>query len=119
MAKPKRGDLLELVVDDLAFRGDGAAPPAASVLFLPRGLPAFEVGASGPAPAAYGYRNKVEFQGGGPQVHIGLHEAERYDVVLDIERCLLQSDTMNALLDELRAQARARGLSVWEPRSER
>jgi len=50
---------------------------------------------------------------------VGLHAAERYDVVLDIERCLLQSDTMNALLDEFRRQARARALSVWDPGSER
>ena len=45
---------------------------------------------------------------------IGLHQADRYDVVLDIERCHLQSDTMNTLLAELRAQARARRLSVYD-----
>jgi 23S rRNA (uracil1939-C5)-methyltransferase len=45
---------------------------------------------------------------------VGLHEADRYDVVLDIERCLLQSDTMNTLLDEMRGQARARELSVYD-----
>jgi 23S rRNA (uracil1939-C5)-methyltransferase len=50
---------------------------------------------------------------------VGLHEAERYDVVLDIERCLLQSDTMNTLLDELRRQVRERALSVWDPKTER
>src|SRR5438094_593583 len=70
MAKPKRGDLLELVVDDLAFGGEG----------------------------------------------VGRADG---DVVLDIERCLLQSDTMNALLDELRRQVRERALSVWDPQSER
>jgi 23S rRNA (uracil1939-C5)-methyltransferase len=50
---------------------------------------------------------------------IGLHEADRYDVVLDIDRCLLQSETMNTLLDEVRAQVHARGLSAWEQTSER
>ncbi|MGH7312706.1 MAG: 23S rRNA (uracil(1939)-C(5))-methyltransferase RlmD, partial [Candidatus Rokuibacteriota bacterium] len=74
-----------------------------------------------PAPEAYAYRNKMEFTvapgGAGPV--IGLHEADRYDVVLDIERCLLQSETMNALLDEVRAQVRARRLSAWEQTSER
>ena len=45
---------------------------------------------------------------------IGLHEADRYDVVLDIERCLLQSETMNTLLEEVREQARARRLSVYD-----
>ena len=70
-----------------------------------------------PAPEPYGYRNKMEFtiargtEAGTPVV--GLHQAERYDVVLDIERCLLQSDTMNELLDEFRRQVRA--LEVWNP----
>ena len=45
---------------------------------------------------------------------VGLHEAERYDSVLDIERCLLQSDGMNALLDEARRFFAERGLSVYE-----
>jgi 23S rRNA (uracil1939-C5)-methyltransferase len=45
---------------------------------------------------------------------IGLHEADRYDVVLDIERCLLQSEPMNALLNEMRAQVHARGLTVYD-----
>ncbi len=45
---------------------------------------------------------------------VGLHEADRYDSVLDIERCLLQSDRMNALLDEARAFFAERGLSVYE-----
>jgi 23S rRNA (uracil1939-C5)-methyltransferase len=69
------------------------------------------------APEPYGYRNKMEFTvtpgPAGPAV--GLHEAERYDVVLDIERCLLQSDTMNTLLAEVRGQLRHRGLSAYEP----
>jgi 23S rRNA (uracil1939-C5)-methyltransferase len=71
------------------------------------------------APETFGYRNKMEFTVAGPAgaPHIGLHEAERYDVVLDIERCLLQSDTMNALLDEMREQVRARHLSVYDQQS--
>jgi 23S rRNA (uracil1939-C5)-methyltransferase len=71
------------------------------------------------APEPYGYRNKMEFTIAEPGPVLGLHAAERYDVVLDIERCLLQSDTMNALLDEFRREVRSRGLSVWDPKSER
>ena len=80
------------------------------------GLPPFELRAILPAPEPYGYRNKMEFTvvAGAMAPRIGLHEADRYDVVLDIERCLLQSETMNTLLDEVRAQARARNLSVYE-----
>jgi 23S rRNA (uracil1939-C5)-methyltransferase len=190
MAKPKRGDTLELVVDDLAFGGDGVGRADGYVIFVRGGLPgdrlrvtlteararygratldavltpspdrvtapcpyfgrcggcrlqhfaypaqlafkerqvreclarlggvgAFELRPILPAPEPYGYRNKMEFTVTDDAV--GLHAAERYDVVLDIDRCLLQSEPMNALLDELRRQVRARGLSVWDPRAER
>jgi 23S rRNA (uracil1939-C5)-methyltransferase len=192
MAKPRRGDTLELVVDDLAFGGDGVGRADGYVMFVRGGLPGdrlrvavteargrygrgliesvvtpspdrveapcpyfgrcggcrlqhlaypaqlafkakqvhdcltrlgglppFELRPIVPAPEPYGYRNKMEFTVAEPALTVGLHAAERYDVVLDIERCLLQSETMNALLDEFRRQARARGLSVWDPRSER
>ena len=192
MAKPRRGDTLELVVDDLAFGGeavgrvdgyvmfvrggvpgdrlrvtvteargrfgrgviqevvqaspDRVEPPCpyfgrcggcrlqqiaypAQLAFKERqvrecltrlgGLPPFELRPIVAAPEVFGYRNKMEFTVAGPGPAIGLHAAERYDVVLDIERCLLQSDTMNTLLDELRRQVRARALSVWEQQTER
>jgi 23S rRNA (uracil1939-C5)-methyltransferase len=83
------------------------------------GLPDVEIRPILPAPAVYGYRNKMEFTvtgtAGAPV--IGLHQADRYDVVLDIERCLLQSDTMNALLAEVRRAARERGLTIHDPDS--
>ncbi|PYN67028.1 MAG: 23S rRNA (uracil(1939)-C(5))-methyltransferase RlmD [Candidatus Rokuibacteriota bacterium] len=249
MAKPRRGDSLELVIDDLAFGGEGVGrvngyvvfvrgavpgdrvraklvdarsrfgraviesiatpspdrvePPCpyfgrcggcrlqhlaypAQLAFKEKqvrdclerigGLGAFELRPILPAPEPYGYRNKMEFtitrpsqathggggladparltqathggggladpprltqathggggladppsltqatHGGGgladpaPTV-VGLHQADRYDVVLDIERCLLQSETMNALLDLFRREIRARGLSVYD-----
>ena len=66
----------------------------------------------------YGYRNKMEFTiaraGDGAGLTVGLHEAARYDSVLDIERCLLQSDGMNALLDEARRFFATSGLTAWE-----
>jgi 23S rRNA (uracil1939-C5)-methyltransferase len=189
MAKPRRGDVLELTVDDLAFGGEGVGRVDGYVVFVRGGLPgdrlevrvvetraryargllervltpsphrveapcpyfgrcggcrlqhvsypaqlAFKekqvrdclqrLGAAGefelrpilPAPEPYGYRNKMEFTvaGAAGAALIGLHQAERYDVVLDIERCLLQSETMNALLDETRRQARERALSVYD-----
>jgi 23S rRNA (uracil1939-C5)-methyltransferase len=80
------------------------------------GLPPFELRPILPAPEVLGYRNKMEFtvapSAAGPV--LGLHEAERYDSVLDIDRCLLQSDVMNTLLAETRQALRARGLSVYE-----
>ncbi|PYN76471.1 MAG: 23S rRNA (uracil(1939)-C(5))-methyltransferase RlmD [Candidatus Rokuibacteriota bacterium] len=191
MAKPRRGDVLDLTIDDLAFGGEGVGRVQGYVIFVRGAVPGdrvrarvvearsrfgravvesletpspdrveapcpyfgrcggcrlqhlsyaaqlafkekqvrdclerigglgeFELRPILAAPDPYGYRNKMEFtvvrSGTGEKPVIGLHQADRYDVVLDIERCLLQSDTMNALLDELRAQARARGLSVYD-----
>jgi 23S rRNA (uracil1939-C5)-methyltransferase len=192
MAKPRRGDTIELAVDDLAFGGDGVGRADGYVMFVRGGLPGdrlrvrvteargrygrgtiesvvtpspdrveapcpyfghcggcrlqhlaypaqlafkarqvhecltrlgglppFELRPIVAAPEPYGYRNKMEFTVAAPGPVLGLHAAERYDVVLDIERCLLQSDTMNALLDEFRREVRRRGLSVWDPKSER
>ena len=168
MAKPRRGDVLELAVDDLAFGGEGVARADGFVVFVRGGLPGdrvrvriteararygrgvieevlapasdrveppcpyfgrcggcrlqhlayhaqlafkekqvrdcltrlgglgeFEIRPILPAPEPYGYRNKMEFTvtPGPLGPTIGLHEAERYDVVLDIERCQLQSET--------------------------
>jgi 23S rRNA (uracil1939-C5)-methyltransferase len=45
---------------------------------------------------------------------VGLHEAERYDRVLDIDRCLLQSERMNALLDESRRFFVEHGLTAYD-----
>jgi 23S rRNA (uracil1939-C5)-methyltransferase len=190
MAKPRRGDVLDLTIDDLAFGGEGVGRVQGYVIFVRGGVPgdrvrarvvearsrfgraviesleipspervdapcpyfgrcggcrlqhlaypaqlafkekqvrdclerigglgAFELRPILAAPDPYGYRNKMEFtvvRDPGEGVAIGLHQADRYDVVLDIERCLLQSDAMNAVLDELRVQARARKLAVYD-----
>src|SRR5881409_1328766 len=201
MAKPRRGDTLELAIEDLAFGGEGVGRADGYVIFVRGGLPgdrlrvrlveargrfgratidevlavspdrveppcpyfgrcggcrlqhlaytaqlafkekqvrdclerlgglgAFELRPILPAPEPYGYRNKMEFTitrpsqatDGGCGVAdpattvVGLHQADRYDVVLDIERFLLQSETMNALLDLFRREIRARGLSVYD-----
>jgi 23S rRNA (uracil1939-C5)-methyltransferase len=83
------------------------------------GLGEFEVRPIVPAPEIFGYRNKMEFTVAGTTGDplIGLHETARYDVVLDIERCLLQSETMNALLQEVHAQVRARRLAIYDQRT--
>src|SRR5882672_7156923 len=163
MAKPRRGDVLDLTIDDLAFGGEGVGRVEGYVIFvrgvvpgdrvrvrvvearsrfgraviealetpspsrveapcpyfgrcggcrlqhiaypaqlafkekqvrdcLERigGLAPFELRPILPAPEVLGYRNKMEFtvtpSPAGPV--LGLHEAQRYDSVLDIDRCL-------------------------------
>jgi 23S rRNA (uracil1939-C5)-methyltransferase len=193
MTKPRRGDVLQLAIDDLAFGGEGVGRVNGYVMFVRGGIPgdrlrvrvtetrgrygravveavetpsparveppcpyfgrcggcrlqhvsypaqlAFKekqvrdclerLGAAGgfelrpilPAPEPYGYRNKMEFTvaaAGAAGASIGLHAADRYDVVLDIEHCLLQSETMNALLHQMRAETRNRGLSAYDQES--
>src|SRR6266508_3025700 len=104
MARPKRGDVLSLTIDDLEWLGRLTAVELRPILG---------------ATEIYGYRNRMEFTVAPPRASkpspplpsgervgvrgdliVGLHEADRYDAVLDVERCLLQSDRMNALLDE-------------------
>jgi len=53
-------------------------------------------------------------RGRSEELTVGLHEAERYDRVLAIDRCLLQSERMNALLDESRRFFVEGGLTAYE-----
>ncbi len=189
MSRPRRGEILSLAIDDLAFGGEGVGRADGYVVFVRGGMPgdrlrirmvearvrfgravieaievpspdrveapcayfgrcggcrlqhmaypaqlafkakqvvdclerlgglgSFEIRPILPAPETYGYRNKMEFTIAlvNGQAVIGLHEAERYDSVLDIERCLLEPDSLNALLDEVRQDVRARRLSVYD-----
>jgi 23S rRNA (uracil1939-C5)-methyltransferase len=83
------------------------------------GVGGFELRPIVPAPEIYGYRNKMEFTvaESSDGAVIGLHEADRYDAVLDIERCLLQPDALNALLAETRRDVRERRLSIYDQAS--
>jgi 23S rRNA (uracil1939-C5)-methyltransferase len=75
------------------------------------------------------YRNKMEFTFSGRRwltreemakkdeevasVYLGLHVPERYDKVVDLEECWLQSELSNAILTSIREVARGWNLSVY------
>jgi 23S rRNA (uracil1939-C5)-methyltransferase len=86
----------------------------------------------------YFYRNKMEFSFGerwrtteelqrqngpgeqepGDAFALGLHIPERYDRVLDIEECWLQSGLSTQIVNAVREFARRRGLLVYSPRTQ-
>ncbi len=75
------------------------------------------------------YRNKMEFTFSGQRwltdaemaanpeqpegVYLGLHVPQRYDKVVDIEECWLQSETSNAILTAVREIARGWGMHTY------
>src|SRR6266567_6583635 len=69
-----------------------------------------------PAVEQFHYRNKMEYSftaaPSGPA--LGLHKAGRWDEVLEIERCWLTSDLMNAVRDAVRDWARAEKLEPYD-----
>ena len=66
------------------------------------------------------YRNKMEFTFGmakDGEVVIGLHEAGRFDRVVDIVECFLQSPLSNSMLAAVRDFARRDNLRAYNPRA--
>lgn len=84
------------------------------------------------AASAYYYRNKMEFsfgerwlsreeldraEGQADRFALGLHIPARFDRVLDIEECWLQSETSTKILSEVRAFCRERSLPIYSTRT--
>lgn len=81
----------------------------------------------------YGYRNKMEYSFSDRQwvrqladhdgplpegVYLGLHVPQRFDRVLDLEECHLQSDLSIGILKRVRAYARTSALPVYSSQRE-
>ncbi|HOV99546.1 MAG TPA: 23S rRNA (uracil(1939)-C(5))-methyltransferase RlmD [Bacteroidota bacterium] len=77
------------------------------------------------------YRNKMEYSfsteqwkwkgmndAHGSSLYLGLHVPQRYDKVLDIDECYLQSQLSNAILNRTREFARDKKLSVYDSNTE-
>jgi len=80
-----------------------------------------------PSPEIFGYRNKMEFtfsnkpwliskseQSEKPPFALGLHIPGSFDRVIDIEKCLLQPDKGNEILDIVRQYVRKTEIPVYD-----
>jgi len=87
-----------------------------------------------PSPAIYNYRNKMEFSFGNSRwltkeeieseteinhkdFALGLHIPGRFDKVLDIEKCLIQNDYGNEILNIIRRKALEFEVSAYDSRA--
>ncbi len=72
------------------------------------------------SPGEWRYRNKMEYTFGqndaGEQI-LGFHVPGRFDQVFAVNKCLLQPDPFDVMLNVLTDYARQEGLTTWNPRS--
>jgi 23S rRNA (uracil1939-C5)-methyltransferase len=81
-------------------------------------LEGFELEPIEPASERWRYRNKLEYSFGEPdgEVVLGFHARGRWDVVVDVDDCLLASERNNAARNEVRTWARGAGVPGYDPR---
>jgi 23S rRNA (uracil1939-C5)-methyltransferase len=97
------------------------------------GLEGFELEPAEPAAERWRYRNKLEYSfgmGASPprrpsraappdgEPVLGFHARGRWDLVVDVDDCLLASERNNAARNHLRAWARAEGIPGYERREQ-
>ena len=82
------------------------------------GLDGFDLEEPEPAPQRWRYRNKLEYSFGDRdgELVLGFHARGRWDLVVDVDDCLLASEPNNAARNELRAWARAEGIPAYDRR---
>jgi 23S rRNA (uracil1939-C5)-methyltransferase len=83
------------------------------------GLKGFELEPIEPAVEQWRYRNKLEYSFGveGGELALGYHARGRWDVVVDVDDCLLASEPNNRTRNELRRWARSQGIPAYDRRS--
>jgi 23S rRNA (uracil1939-C5)-methyltransferase len=86
------------------------------------GLKGFELEPIEPALEAWRYRNKLEYSFGAGEdgeVALGFHARGRWDLIVDVEDCMLASERGNAARDEVREWARMEALAPYDARARR
>ncbi len=72
-----------------------------------------------PSPDDWHYRNKMEFTFGqeGPEapLKLGFHLPGNWKHILDVEKCWLQPEPLNRLLNAARDEGIRQGLGAWNP----
>ncbi len=81
-------------------------------------LEGFELEPIEPAVEQWRYRNKLEYSFGerDGDVVLGFHARGRWDVVVDVDDCLLASERNNAARNDVRAWARGTGVPGYDRR---
>jgi 23S rRNA (uracil1939-C5)-methyltransferase len=85
-------------------------------------LEGFELEPIVPAVERWRYRNKLEFSfgtGEDGELVCGFHAPGRWDRIVPMDDCLLASERVNAVRDQVLAWCRAAGLPAWDRREQR
>ncbi len=78
------------------------------------------------SPEIYGYRNKLEFSFGKyisakEEIHddfrFGFHKQGEFDRIIDCDFCVLASDSVNEIFQEINTLSRASGIPTYDPRT--
>ena len=85
------------------------------------GLDGFELEAIEPALEQWRYRNKLEYSFGEDdgEATLGFHARGRWDLIVDIEDCMLASEPGNAARNKVRDWARLEAVPPYDRRSEK
>ncbi|HSK49342.1 MAG TPA: 23S rRNA (uracil(1939)-C(5))-methyltransferase RlmD, partial [Solirubrobacterales bacterium] len=86
------------------------------------GLEGFELEPIVPALEQWRYRNKLEYsfgEGEGGEPALGFHARGRWDLIVDVDDCLLASERGNAARNAVREWAQVEAVSAYDARARR
>ena len=100
------------------YEDDATGQRIADALKRIGGLEGFELEEPEPAVERWRYRNKLEYSFGerGGELALGFHARGRWDLVVDVDDCLLASERNNAARNALREWGRAEAIPAYDRR---